>query len=82
VYAHYVFAGRSRKTVQIAYPQTPCGTFSARRKQFPFKNNPRVGVWTIQFDQNPHYDANAEVRVPMKIRVQRTTVKPRQAQAR
>lgn len=82
VYAHYLFAGKARQSVRLGLPQTPCGTFNVRRKQFPFKNPPKVGVWTIQFDQNPHYDPKAAVRVPMKIRVQRTTVKPQRAQAR
>src|SRR4051812_12697480 len=27
VFAHYLFAGKDRKTVQIAYPEKPCGTF-------------------------------------------------------
>ncbi len=82
VYAHYVFAGKVRKSVRLGLPQGPCGTFNVRRKQFPFKKSPQTGVWTIQFDQNPLYDPKAAVRVPMKIRVQKTTVKPRRAPAR
>ena len=78
VYAHYVFAGKSRKTVKLGLPQGPCGTFSVKRKQFPFKNSPRVGVWTIQFDQYPQYDPKAGVRVPMTIKVRRT---PKQGSA-
>lgn len=78
VYAHYVFAGKSRKTVKLGMPQGPCGTFSVRRKQFPFSSSPRVGVWTIQFDQLPHYDPRAGVRVPMTIKVRRT---PKQGSA-
>lgn len=72
VYAHYVFAGKERKTVKLGMPQGPCGTISVRRKQFPFKESPRVGVWTIQFDQLPHYDPKAGVRVPMTVKVRRT----------
>ena len=71
VYAHYVFAAKSRKTVKLGVPQGPCGTFSVKRKQFPFKKSPRVGVWTIQFDQLPYYDPKAGVRVPMTIKVRR-----------
>ena len=37
VYAHYVFAGRSANRCGSAMPKGPCGTFSIRRKQFPFK---------------------------------------------
>ncbi|RKQ92214.1 hypothetical protein C8N24_2057 [Solirubrobacter pauli] len=74
VYAHYVFAGKARKTVKLNVPQGPCGTFSVKRRQFPFKNSPRVGVWTIWFDQNPRYDPKAAgTRVPMTIKVRRTT---------
>ena len=70
VYAHYVFAGKSQKTVRLGMPTGDCGLFSVRRKQFPFKKSPRVGVWTIQFDQASSYDPKAAVRVPMTIKVQ------------
>ena len=36
VYAHYVFAGKSQKTVRLGLPSGPCGLFSIKRKQFPF----------------------------------------------
>jgi hypothetical protein len=69
VYAHYVFAGRSRRTVKIGRPKDACGLFSVKRKQFPFKKSPRVGVWTIWFDQEPAYNPKAPLRVPLTIRV-------------
>jgi hypothetical protein len=72
VYAHYVFAGRSRKTVRMSTAHAPCGTFSVRRRQFPFKKRPRAGVWTIWFDQQAVYAPTAQLRVPLKV-----TVKPR-----
>ncbi len=78
VYAHYVYAGKSRKTVNLGKPTQPCGLFSVKRKQFPFKSRPQVGVWTIQFDQQPRYDPKAMVRVPLTIKVKRT-IKPRRA---
>jgi hypothetical protein len=78
VYAHYVFAGRSRKTVRLGMPTPPCGVFSVRRKQFPFKKRPQVGVWTIQFDQVRRYDPQAMVRVPLTVKVRRQ-IKPRRA---
>jgi hypothetical protein len=80
VYAHYVFAGTSRRTVRIGMPRGDCGTFSVRRRQFPFKRSPRVGVWTIWFDQEEHYDPKAAVRVPLTIRV-RPGIKPQRARA-
>jgi hypothetical protein len=81
IYAHYVFAGKSRKTVRIGVPTAPCGTFSVRRKQFPFKRSPKVGVWTIQFDQLPRYDPQAATRVPVTIKV-RKAIKRKPARAR
>lgn len=81
IYAHYVFAGKSRRTVRIGMPRGDCGRFSVRRKQFPFKGSPRVGSWTIWFDQEAHYNPRAAVRVPLTIRV-RAQIKPRRARAR
>ena len=62
-------------------PSGDCGLFSVRRKQFPFKKSPRVGVWTIWFDQEAHYNPKAAVRVPLTIRV-RSGIKPGRARAR
>jgi hypothetical protein len=76
VFAHYVFGGRVRKTIQIAYPQGPCGTFSEKRKQFPIKK-PAVGPWTIQFDQEPIYNPMASAQVRMTINVKRAPKRSR-----
>jgi hypothetical protein len=81
VYAHYVFAGKSRKTVRIGTPTDDCGLISSKRRQFPFKKSPQVGVWTIQFDQDAVYNPKAPIRVPLTIRV-RKMIKPQRAQAR
>ena len=78
IYAHYVFAGRSQKTVRIGIPEDDCGLFSVKRRQFPFKKSPRIGVWTIQFDQEKIYNPKAAIRVPLPIRVRRT-IKPERA---
>jgi hypothetical protein len=75
VYMHYVFAGRSKKTIQVGLPTGDCGLFSVRRKQFPFKKSPQVGVWTIQFDQSAKYDPKASPRVPLTVKVRRK-IKP------
>jgi hypothetical protein len=74
VYAHYVFAGKVRATVQLAKPYGDCGLFSVRRRQFPFKQNPRRGVWTIQFDQSAAYNPQAPLFTTLKVTVRR---KPR-----
>jgi hypothetical protein len=79
VYAHYVFAGKSRKTVRIGTPTGDCGLISSKRRQFPFKKSPQVGVWTIQFDQDAAYNPKAAIRVPLTIHVKRA-LKPQRAQ--
>jgi hypothetical protein len=81
VYMHYVFAGKSKKTISLGLPEGDCGLFSVRRKQFPFKKSPRVGVWTIQFDQEAKYNPKASLRVPLTIKVRRK-IKPTPAQGR
>jgi hypothetical protein len=75
VYAHYVFAGKSKKTVRLGMPTGECGLFSIKRRQFPFKNSPRRGVWTIQFDQELRYNPKATVRFPLTVRVSKA-IKP------
>jgi hypothetical protein len=72
VYAHYVYKGVSHKTVRLALPKGACGAFSRKIRQFPFRARPKVGLWTIQFDQQPHYSATAPVFVRLPIRVSRT----------
>ena len=76
VFAHYVFAGVSHKTVRIGRTHGACGRFSRKMRQFPFKHSPKVGTWTIQFDQQRRYDPDAEVLVRLTVKVRRT-IKPR-----
>ena len=78
IYMHYVFGGKSKKTIQLGLPTGDCGLFSVRRKQFPFKKSPQVGVWTIQFDQSLKYDPKASPRVPLTVKVRRK-IKPTRA---
>jgi hypothetical protein len=78
VYAHYLFAGHSHKTVRISRTRGACGEFSRRMRQFPFKHSPKVGTWTIQFDQMRHYSpAQENVAVRLTVKVHRTIKKPR-----
>jgi hypothetical protein len=70
VYAHYVYGGEVRKTVQLGEATAPCGTFEVRRRQIPFRR-PRVGEWTLQVDQQRRYSphpASNYVRVPLTVR--------------
>jgi hypothetical protein len=81
LYMHYVFGGRSKKTIEIGLPLGDCGTFNLRRKQFPFRKSPQRGVWTIQFDQTPKYDPKASPRVPLTVKVSRK-IRPTRARGR
>jgi hypothetical protein len=73
VFAHYVFRGRSRKTVLLTRAALgPCGTFSVRRRQIPIRD-PHVGLWTIQVDQKRRYSAAPGtnlVRIEIRLREQ------------
>lgn len=52
IYAHYIRKNVLRRTVKLTdTPEGDCGTFSVRRRQFPFR--PGQGVWRIQVDQHP-----------------------------
>src|SRR3954469_811338 len=76
MWAHYVYAGISRKSVRIGRPTGRCGEFSRRIRQFPFKHSPKVGTWTIQFDQQRRYSATTDVLVRLTVKVNRT-IRPR-----
>ena len=77
VYAHWLYKGVSHKTVALATPSGVCGSFTRKIRQFPFKGRPKVGTWTIQFDQQAHYSATAPIFVRLPIKVSRTTIKGR-----
>ena len=70
VYAHYVRAGKLRKTVKLGVAQGPCGRIDVRRRQFPIRN-PRVGKWILQVDNQPTYSAeplSVLVRIPIDVK--------------
>lgn len=56
VYMHYTLRGRHRKTVKLARPAGPCGTFKVRRRQFPMRR-PAVGRWTLRIEQEKRFRA-------------------------
>jgi len=70
VYAHYRYKNKTRKTISFK-KRGPCGTFSARRRQFPIRN-PASGEWTVQFDGFKRYRASNLPLFPIKITVTRT----------
>lgn len=53
LYLHYRYRGKTRRTLKVT-PKGPCGTFSVRRRLFPF-SSVGAGRWTIQFDQQKRY---------------------------
>ncbi|MDP9378326.1 MAG: hypothetical protein M3P40_12305 [Actinomycetota bacterium] len=68
VYAHYLLNDEVRKTVRVARPHGACGTFTARRRQFPFR--PEVGDWIVQIDQQRRFSptpASAAVRLTLAV---------------
>jgi hypothetical protein len=70
VYAHYLYAGRVRKTVRLGRPRGTCGTIFARRRQIPLRR-PRTGDWTVQVDQRRDWAADPGtnwVRLLIKVR--------------
>lgn len=56
VYLHHMLRGRNRRTVKLAQPTGPCGTFTVRRKQFPMRR-PASGIWTFRFEQDARWRA-------------------------
>jgi hypothetical protein len=58
VFAHYVFKNKLRKTVRMARKTGTCGAWSAHKRQIPV-NEPKPGLWTVQFDQSNRYIADA-----------------------
>jgi hypothetical protein len=54
VYAHYLYKGKVRRTVRMARRTGTCGTWRKRARQIPV-DEPRTGLWTVQFDQRKRY---------------------------
>jgi hypothetical protein len=57
IYAHYVYKGKSRKTVRMAAKPGLCGTFSHKSPQIPVAS-PGLGKWLVRFDQHKKYAPN------------------------
>ena len=53
-YAHYTRGNRDRRTVRLATPKGPCGTFKVRRRQFPMRR-PATGLWILRVDQDKRF---------------------------
>jgi hypothetical protein len=74
VYLHYTLGGRNRRTVKLAQPTGPCGTFSVRRRQFPMRR-PASGNWTLRIEQDPRWrELPVRPAVLIDVRVRRRIV--------
>jgi hypothetical protein len=71
IYAHYVRAGKLRKTVSLGAPAGPCGRLDVERRQIPVRR-PATGRWTLQVDSQRAYSPRpASVFVRLAITVKR-----------
>jgi len=70
VWAHYLYKGTLRRTVQLVRrPSGACGVFTVKRRQIPVVR-PGIGRWTLQVDQQRAYAAAPEsvfVRITITV---------------
>jgi hypothetical protein len=69
VFAHYVLDDELHATVRMGRPRGHCGTFGARRLQFPFRR-PETGSWVIQFDHRPTFTPAPRGEVFFQLEIQ------------
>ena len=75
VYLHHVLRGRNRRTIRLAEPAGPCGTFSVRRRQFPMRR-PASGTWTFRFEQEARWrDMPVRPSFMIEVLVKRRLIK-------
>ena len=71
VFAHYVRAGKLRKTVALGAPEGPCGRIAVKRRQIPIER-PATGRWWLYVDNQPTYSPEpVSVFVRLAITVRR-----------
>jgi hypothetical protein len=70
IYAHFRFAGKTRRTVRIGKATSPCGTKSRRMSLIPTRV--RFGTWQLIVDQRPRYSRNTRPQFRSSIFVSRT----------
>ena len=77
IWAHYIYKGKVRKTVRMARKPRSCGRFKKRARQIPVKR-PRLGDWTIQFDQSQQFvDPEVTPIVFVRLAIRIRLVRPR-----
>jgi hypothetical protein len=70
LYLHYVRNGEALKTVRIGRLQGPCGTLSARNREFAFRPRP-AGTYSPRFDTSPHWPNDTPWSVYRRVVVSR-----------
>jgi hypothetical protein len=63
VYAHFRFAGKTRRNVTIGVPAAPCGLVSRRLRLLPTKT--RFGTWTVYMDHVRRYSPQTAKTNPL-----------------
>jgi hypothetical protein len=58
LYLHYLRDGRAVRTVRVGRLHGPCGTLSARIREFAFRPRP-AGTYNPRFDTSPHWPNSA-----------------------
>jgi hypothetical protein len=69
VYAHFRFAGKTRRNLKIGNPAAPCGIVARRSRLIPARA--RAGVWNVYFDQRKTYRKSTRPQVRASIFVTR-----------
>ena len=57
--------------MRVAFAHGACGAFSRKMRQFPFRHSPKVGTWTIQFDQQRRFTPSPDVSARLTVKVNR-----------
>lgn len=74
VYAHFRFAGKTRRTVSLGVAKAPCGITSRRMRALPTR--PRRGVWRAYIDQSRRYSRTTRPQWVDSFRITRV-LRPR-----
>jgi hypothetical protein len=71
VYGHWRFKGKTRANHRMGVPSGPCGVLKTKARQIE-ASKLRFGLWTVQFDFNKTFKADATPRASVAINIFRT----------
>jgi hypothetical protein len=71
VYGHWRFKGKTRANHRMGVPKGPCGVLKTKARQIE-AGKLRFGLWTVQFDFNKTFKADATPRASVAITIFRT----------